>query len=72
MGRPSKPYDALGEIYPVRPAERALMHRRVGGLLQDSEHHRPLIDLLANAYAMGMADAVDVMAHRNPDGEHHE
>lgn len=60
-----KPYSELGEAYQVTDGQRAFMHRRVGGLLGWSElAQRPLLDLLANAYAFGLADAAEVIGRR--------
>ena len=38
-----------------------LARRRVGGLVSFDQSRRSLIDILANAYLIGMDDAVDVL-----------
>jgi len=38
--------------------------RRVGGLAEHSQCQRPLIDLLANAYVLGMQDTLDLLKHK--------
>lgn len=52
------PYDRLDGRLTVTTEQLSFMHRRVGALLQMGGEHRPLIDLLANAYLLGLDDMV--------------
>jgi hypothetical protein len=61
-----KPFDELGDAIPISDEQRKFMHRRVGGLLHYSEVQRPLIDLIANAYLLGLIDAQEVIRGTRP------
>lgn len=56
-------YKLSGGMTPVTPAEHDLCVRRTMALLRDTA--RPLQDLLANAYFLGLKDAVDVTEGRS-------
>lgn len=54
---PGRPY-RLAAMQPVSADDYDLCVRRTYGLLTDA--HRPLQDLLANAYWLGLKDAAEV------------
>lgn len=59
------PFYDLGGMIQVTAEQRDLMRRRVGGLTQWSEAStRSLVDLLTNAYLLGLTDAADVIFTR--------
>lgn len=59
-GPEGHPYYALGGLEAVTREQADFCARRVGGLLTFSEAHRPLKELLANAYWLGLQDAVEM------------
>lgn len=62
----AKPYYELGGHTAVTPAQRDFCQRRVGGLTEWCEtSSRPLVDLLANAYFLGLSDATETFSSRD-------
>lgn len=57
------PYYELGGDMRVTREQADFCRRRVGGLL--TTLYIPLPDLLGNAYALGMADAVEFLARKD-------
>ena len=58
-GNEGHPYYDLGGLEPIDREHADFCERRVGGLLAFSEAHRPLKELLANAYWLGLQDTVE-------------
>jgi len=59
---PPSPYYVLGGQIPVSREALDFCRRRVGGLTAwGGVSTRPLIDLLANAYVLGLADAAEAL-----------
>ena len=62
------PFYRLTGMVQVTAEQRDFMRRRIGGLLSFSTGSTPLIDLLANAYMIGVEDAVATIARRADQG----
>ena len=64
MGKPRR--ERMADRYEITHQQRDLCRRRVAYLLEplNDGPKRRLIDLLANAYAQGLDDAVQVMERR--------
>lgn len=60
------PYYELGGQMKIGRKQADFCRRRVGGLLTLMELHRPLPELLANAYALGLADAAEYFTEIKP------
>ena len=55
------PYFNLGGSIRIDKKFMVFVRRRIGGLANFDQSHRPFISLLANAYVLGMKDAVDAI-----------
>ena len=53
------PHYKTGRDLKISREQRDFARRRIGGLATFGESHRPSIDLLANAYVLGLKDAIE-------------
>jgi hypothetical protein len=60
VGAPDHPYYRTRGVIHIAPEEADFVRRRIGGLLDGGAANVRLIDLLANAYVLGIKDAADV------------